>query len=249
MKIQNVSFPIDLFRLPEYYLLEKQLGKGVAGYVVLSLWRELGYEANNHPLGAVPKEFAAFMCERIDLDNATADKLLTILLDTGVLTESGDYYWCRQFAISNESAWSEGKEDSEFRKRLGDIQAAVAKHTRPITPPPEVDGKPVTSTESNSAIVTIRMIDSIFKRKIRVHSEFTEPLLIEAIRAYRDLGNETMLLFLRELQVRSLARALPRTAEQLFASFDKVMIFLQPPCGWKVKSMLYGSQPKDLPNV
>lgn len=245
---EHIHIPSDFERLPEYRMLccalkERLPASGaipsptaieaMATHLWMRLWVELTYQARttNRPgwLGDGRRLFEESVGALFGDDCPPAK----LLLEAKVLEEREGALYCAAFAACNQDkagnfvkGEKRGQMRSEFvRQEKELLQNALA--MAQLLPPEKfrkVDGTEMNSEEAKAAMLVIQRIDRALRQPVRNPGAHTQGLVADACAVQLKHGTEqikNVCFWLLEAREHP---ATPKTAEQILAKWDEVLV-------------------------
>lgn len=236
-----MKIPDDIELSFQFRELNKSFG-GKAWIIFGILWSQLAAQAKTHGrAGMYERRWFHHLCSALEKAGVETAEVEAKLVESEMLRESGDDYFCPIFAGCNhEMDWSHIPETSEWSKQWDSFMQTTARNglqvqrklPKPVWYLPR--GGTVPTAVMNRAIVLISTLDQILRTPRKPES--MTPFLIQAAVAvvgdHTDLKLSVVLRRFLSLSRPSLSPKLPRTTEDCLRHFDDLIVGIMPNDGF-----------------
>lgn len=238
----TLRLPNDIESYNQYRRFVRLIGDEVkAGYVVLRLWAELGFQSRNHgKSGLFERSETEVFLWSLKLEHP--EDAFELLIRSKLLLPNSDGWICPIFAESNPECDRDyiapgimtGIKAAYGRRRdaIERRSPGIAQQLEPMAWQEE-DGSLVTPEEMNRRVVLIKMLDSIVEGFERKPKDFEVGLVHAAGRACKGYAPHKLDLILRRihLMVRR-TPTLPRKTADVLREWDEVVAMVAPEEGF-----------------
>lgn len=237
-----LRLPNDIESYNQYRRFVRLIGdEAKAGYVVLRLWAELGFQSRNHgKSGLFERSETEVFLWSLKIENAA--EAFELLIKSKLLLPNSDGWLCPIFTENNPECDRDyiapgimtGIRVTYWRRRDGIERRSpgIAQQLEPMAWHTE-DGSLVTPEEMNRRIVLIKMLDSIVEGFERKPKDFDVGLVHAAGRVCQGYAAHKLDLILRRihLMVRR-TPTMPRKTADVLRQWDDVVAMVAPEEGF-----------------